>query len=80
VLTIQHNYAYGANYPILFNDPKTGQRLTHINLGAATITERAGLYWFVVRFDNPTIHKETVNIEGSTFNGNPPIFKPLREG
>ena len=66
---------YTSKYPTIFKGIQVGDRVEHVILGPATVTKILSYRWFVVEFDNPKLHRDTVNIEGSTFNCNPPIFK-----
>ena len=66
---------YTPEYPTIFKGIQVGDRVEHVILGPATVTKILSYRWFVVEFDNPKLHRDTVNIEGSTFNCNPPIFK-----
>lgn len=74
MLIMYYNYMFGVNYPIL--NLKEGMKVVHKTLGTATIiqAESCGT-WFIIEFDDPKIHRQRINIEGSTFNGNPPVFE-----
>jgi hypothetical protein len=76
MLTINYSYNFGEKFPLLFDGIKIGDRLVHRTLGGASVHKIESENWFVVRFDDPKIHRQRVNVEGSSFNGLDPIFSP----